>query len=536
MGYGRLVGAAIAACTTAVLTLPGTALAGTVDDSEPSTLALEAMSFDARQADVTAGPAMVTLTWTVTDADAAATKVRGRVILQQFAGAGPVGAPRTVSYSLTYDVPATVHASSGDARRSTYSYGFWVPRYGPADEVTWRVSEVTATDDRDGSLTLDGAALSGYHAELLVKELVDSSPAQVDYVDREPRVDYLYASGSPITLTYTVHISDQEAGFWEGRLFLAGPGNAKVSTPLRIVDTGYSRYCGASPVYGDDDVWCEVNLTLPADAPSGTWSVSAVVVTDNAGNEARITDVPRLPLGTTRNDVLSASGFAVDPAVVNNWRDAQMATLSMKPAGVRDGITSVTVVTDYHCYQTDTVPTLLPDGTVTVPIRVLPFWSSWINSCAIHGIALTDGAGDLAVYGQYYQGPPLDLVIRRVPDVTPPVALSATLRHPTVPASQTYVVALDVVVDTTLVAPVTQYSMTVYDARGWSVGGGSGGISAAPDGSLVLAAWTYSLAPGTYTVGFTLTDAGDLYTQYGYPGGVGQPAPSGPLVLTVTEG
>jgi hypothetical protein len=40
-----------------------------------------------------------------------------------------------------------------------------------------------------------------------------------------------------------------------------------------------------------------------------------------------------------------------------------------------------------------------------------------------------------------------------------------------------------------------------------------------------------TMAPGTYTVAFTLTDAGGLYTHYGYPNT--DPPPDGPLTFVV---
>jgi hypothetical protein len=45
-----------------------------------------------------------------------------------------------------------------------------------------------------------------------------------------------------------------------------------------------------------------------------------------------------------------------------------------------------------------------------------------------------------------------------------------------------------------------------------------------------------SLQVGTYTAGFTLDDAAGNSAQYGYPNGVGNPVPGGPLVLTVIDG
>ncbi|KQV14867.1 hypothetical protein [Kitasatospora sp. Root107] len=66
-------------------------------------------------------------------------------------------------------------------------------------------------------------------------------------------------------------------------------------------------------------------------------------------------------------------------------------------------------------------------------------------------------------------------------------------------------------------------SFTVYDANGVSHGGSGGGAGEGPDGKIHLSTQVY-LAPGRYTVGFTVTSSGGRSAQYGYPNGVGQPA------------
>ena len=90
--------------------------------------------------------------------------------------------------------------------------------------------------------------------------------------------------------------------------------------------------------------------------------------------------------------------------------------------------------------------------------------------------------------------------------------------------------------DVTSFVGVTGFSLTVYDASGASAGGADGGISSVTDGPLeLLVPLPRGLAPGVYTVGFMLTDAGGPHSQYGYPNGVGYPVPGGPLLITVTD-
>ncbi|MFI0898452.1 hypothetical protein [Streptomyces sp. NPDC020983] len=88
--------------------------------------------------------------------------------------------------------------------------------------------------------------------------------------------------------------------------------------------------------------------------------------------------------------------------------------------------------------------------------------------------------------------------------------------------------------DVTSLVGVNGYSVTVYDPQGVPVGGESSGVSSASGNPLVLnVPLRAALAPGVYAVGFTLTDAGGLRTQYGYPGGHGLPVPGGPLLIAV---
>jgi hypothetical protein len=68
---------------------------------------------------------------------------------------------------------------------------------------------------------------------------------------------------------------------------------------------------------------------------------------------------------------------------------------------------------------------------------------------------------------------------------------------------------------------VSGFSTTVYDSTGTPVPGDEefGGVSEGADGTVLLGVGLpYGMAPGTYTVGFSVTDAGGLTTSYG-PGG-----------------
>jgi hypothetical protein len=230
----------------------------------------------------------------------------------------------------------------------------------------------------------------------------------------------------------------------------------------------------------------------------------------------------------TRNDTVTASDFSLTPTEVNNWRDGQTITLSMRVAGAQQGLSSV-VLQQTGCAANTQTPAMAADGTVTIPI-----FFAFTEDCTVNGIAITDGAGNVAAYGSYYGLPPLNLATIRTPDTTKPVALTAVVSPSTRAADDpNHNVNVDITVDDDGLSPLSQYSVTFYDANGISVGGGSGGISQPPPGGVVHLLGVVNLVPGTYTVGFTIRDRAGNFSQYGYPNMPDHPAPSGPLVFTV---
>jgi hypothetical protein len=202
----------------------------------------------------------------------------------------------------------------------------------------------------------------------------------------------------------------------------------------------------------------------------------------------------------------------------------------MTVSGARQGISAIYVdfSSNSACLQRITAPTLNPDGTVSVPVLMFQIASG----CKVFGIAVLDGAGDLALYGTEYGAPDPGITIARVPDTTPPVATAASL-NPTMVSASTNPAFDTLTVDVDdAVAPVTEISATIFDASGNPVGGGFGGVSSTLTGPVTFSIPLSSLQPGVYTVAFQLIDAGGLASSYGYPNS--QPVPGGPLQLTVT--
>jgi hypothetical protein len=524
--------------TAAIASLAAVAAAGPASAAPASegqsTISLGSLGFAADTVDATNYPA-VDLTWTVVDHDTAATSIHGTIELRLFDGDKAVGPAKTYTWALQPVGDADVFADhywDTTAQNSSYTLTFVVPQYGPAEHVTWRVTRLTASDDRGNSRTSDGGALSDYDNSVAVTEFVDVANPELQAFGRGwGQLPDIFDNGGTLTLKYTFSIGEQ-AGFWKGKLKLTGPDGAKASTSFELVKANsYTWMCGDGQNYDNQWVQCDVSVTLPAKSPAGVWRVAGVELTDTVGHTGSNVVDSSTDVRTTRNKPLSASGFALSATQVDNWRKEQTVRVSMLTAGARGAVTSVRLVSS--CGQQGTTPAVAPDGTVSVEV-VVP---TILGRCAIDGIAIEDAAGDLALYGSHFGAPDLGLVVTRVPDTVPPVVLSASLPKATWTQTElqdAWGIGIDVVVDTSSPAPVNGYSTTIYDASGISVGGGYGGIQEGADGHLGLAAHTSRLPVGQYTIGFTLTDAADNSIGYGYPGK--NPAPNGPLILTVVAG
>jgi hypothetical protein len=516
--------AAAAASSLAVVLLPALPAA-----AAPA-VSLSAVAFSEAHVDTTAGPATVDLTWTARDSAPAATGIGGVVELGQFVGDTRVGPVRQVSWNIEPGL-GDVYAASGDIRESSYRYTFSVPQPGATAAATWRVIRITAKDDKSHT-----AKLIGTVAAFTVAQPADTSAPELTSAGVEwGQPTAIYDDGTGVTIKYLVYATD-DAGLWRGRLVLAGPEGRRIATPFAVKDVGgWALECGAGHDVYEPPTWatCGVPVTLPAGTPAGTWTVARVDLTDVNGNTRHISKPASTPVRVSHNDVVTATDFRLDPPVVDNWRTSKTSDLVFTPHGAVDGLKSVAVDSS-GCSVPSSTPAMRDDGTAAVTLVAATFTSS----CVIRGVALTDGAGHESFYGTAYGNADLGLTLTRVPDTTPPVALSAVLPKSTWTQSElatAWGIGIDVVVDNSSGAPVTGESATTYDYRGWSVGGGSGGVQEGPNGELGLAVHVGVLPVGTYTIGFTLTDAAGHNSAYGYPNRTTQP-PGGPLILTVVEG
>ncbi len=500
-------------------------------------LAVAGVAFGVDRVDARSGTATVHLTWTVTDRDRVAAQISGAVTVQQFSRGQAVGAARVFAYSLLDFGFVDTVAVSGNARRSSYDYPFLVPRAGPRELTSWRVVSVTAADDRGNARTVGAGELAGPRATLVARGVVDTTAPAVISVGGGP-VDesIVFDAGSGISGVYHVEIADAGSGFWKGRLTLTGPTGTTVTAPFRLVDGGAGTLtCGEDPGFSRSDTTCGVRVTVPTGSPAGRWEVTSIEVIDAAGNTGSGSAGPGVaPVQFTRNEVLSATDFTIGQRVVNNWRSNVRVPITLRPVGARGGITEFSIRTDNCGPGLIGDPITNPDGTMSVTWLISP----GVERCVVTGIKLVDGAGNVALYGDQYFAPPIDLSVTRVPDTTPPVALAATISPTSVKASELVnrtVLRLAVTVDTTSLAPINGYGADVFNAAGENVSTQFGGTGEGPGGTVEIFIDLTRFQPGTYTVAFKLDDAARLQTSYGYPSGTTRPVPGGPLILTVTD-
>ncbi|WFE26331.1 hypothetical protein O7623_23785 [Solwaraspora sp. WMMD791] len=490
-------------------------------------LDVASIAFDHPQVDVTQDYAAVNLRWTISNRSAKAQWVNGAVELRQFAGSEQVGQPHTVSYHLHWGQAQV--GGSGTAQESTYVYEFLVPRYASAAETVWRVTKVTIADDVAHARTVRDPG----PAALAVTQLVDAEGPVADhfYFDfGQPPA--FYDDGSGVTLRYRVQIVDDSA-FKKGKLVLAGPAGVRLTATFQLARSGSGWSCNGEATYDPTWLSCPISIVVPAGTPSGTWRVARLDLTDIWGN-TRTDTAPQgaAPVLVSRNDVVAASGFALTETQVNNWRQPASTALTFTPHGAVGGLASVEVDVSW-CSQPSRTPTAGDDGSFSVEIVV---HSSWIDSCRIEGVKLTDGAGNVALYGTTYGAPDLGLTVTRVPDQQAPVVLSATLPKATWTQQEVddaWGIGFDVTIEVDEFAPISNYSATIYDSTGVSRGGMYGGENDDGTGVFGLAVSTGGLEPGQYTIGFSLTDGAGNTSLWGYPNNAGNPIPDGPLVVTV---
>ncbi len=510
--------------------------------SDSDHLALTSLGFDKTSVDVSDGSyASSALRWTVTDTDPAATQTGGEIVVRQQGDAPDtyVGQSYVISFSSEQDTYGGATHVSGDASSSTWSFDFGVPQYAGAAHARWVVSTVSVFEsDTQARMLVSGSDLQHFGAGLDATEQISTVTPVYDlsiYSNFGGRPDYAYnANGGAVQ--YWVNVQDWQSGFWKGTVQLTGPGGRTLKGSFEMTNDGGQT---AWPCQHDiHQATCLALVDIPAGAPAGTYAVTSVSLTNNAGQTKDFTGLDLAPVSVTDNSRLTASGFTTTPASLNSWRGAAPFQVSLNVAGAQGGVSAIEVYFGgaQGCTQKSTTPTALGNGVYSVPATLPQSRNGSAASCSLSGIAVHDGAGGLALYGTDYAAPDPKVTVTSVPDTVAPTASSAKLNITTVALSkftdqQIYVTAH--VTEGT--APVNQLASYVYDSTGAVIGQESGGTGVAPDGTLRIDLdWPYGIEAGTYTIGFTITDAGWRSASYGTPGGL--PVPGGPLTLKVTEG
>ncbi len=506
-------------------------------------LAYTSISFAQNHVNASGGHVVVPLTWQLTDSNPNASYVSGEIDIR-LAGDSP-GKFIGRTYQIPYDINGSTDGTgtvtaTGTAQDSSYSYSFVVPQYANATDARWVVTRATAQDDQGETLSLSGYALDAFSATLNAKELADTTPATYQSVTLQPanpgQHPYVYDNGVDGMMGYSLIVQDQQSGFWEGTIQLRGPGGQKLDGSFEYTSSpALGESCGNSGASDDFDTACSVQITIPAGTAAGTWVVWSVTLVNNAGISMTYGNLNVDPIVVTGDSGgLSASGFTASPNPVDAWANlTNTVQITMAVTGAQQGVSAIYVDTvngPGDCEQLNTTPTVNPDGTVSAPIYM--FQGS--GACPISGIAIVDGAGNVALYGSEYNAPDPGVTITPEADTIAPTATSASLTPSSVPTSDVYsnpfTLTLQIV---TPVAPVNQLGILIYDSSGNLVYQSGGGVPDTFTGQLVNYFNLNEFLPaGTYTVGFTLTDAGRLSTSYGTPGG--QPMPGGPLQFTVT--
>ncbi|MBR7827254.1 hypothetical protein KDK95_13130 [Actinospica sp. MGRD01-02] len=527
---------ALAVAVALTAGVPAVAFAGSADGD----IRLSALDLSPATVDASTGSATANLTWTITDSNASASTVQGTVEIRQRAADGEFTGPAyDVPFGLTQTATGDVSANyPATAQSSSYSYTFQVPQYVAGTAAVWAVERVTASDDQSDSLDAGSATLNRFASSVTATELQDASVPKIANVsfDNADQPTYLYDVGVSPTVGYLIEVTSADAGFWHGELHLRNTAGRTLDAAFSL-QYGFdgSTSCGNGPDagvnWGASDVMCDVVVSIPAGSPAGTWTLDSVQLTDTAGAKAKYSHLGELPVQVTDDSKLQAGDFSLNPTSVNNWSSVQKIALSLTPTGATGGISTVVVDTNPGCGGSTTQsPAVSADGSLTVSISMPPIYQ---KQCSVTGIAVVDGAGDVAVYGSTFDGPALNLVANQIPDTSAPVALSASLSSPTTTSTQGELLSVDV----SSFAGVGEMDVEVYDSTtGTSAYYQYGGVTWTTSGTLKWGINLSGVAPGTYTVAFTLIDNGGLSTAYGYAPSASsnsQPMPGGPLQFTV---
>jgi hypothetical protein len=512
-------------------------MTGTSVAQETGTMAVTAMDFTPSRVDARPGGATVTLRWTMTDTTPESDGMSVRVQLRrQGATAGThVGVPLVGTYDVGSFGQAITLVPGSTPQRATYEWTVAVPQYAATTSAIWAVTRLEAWNTQGTSLDWDATRLRALGNTFKAKTLADEEGPAYDSLavvgEQQP---YLYAAENTSYMTYELDVRDAQSGVSGGTLTVTGPGGQQLTGSFAIEWTWWNGYDGCGYIeWGQTDARsCRVPVAFPAHAASGTWTVTRVALTDNAGNTSTYDNLSAAPVHVTSNDVLSADGFFASPNPVDTWRGEQTIKVGFRPHGDQGGVVSAVVDTDSAngCRQSSTTATTAADGTVSVNYRV----PRGVFTCRITGLIITDSTGNVALYGEKYRAPTTGLTVASAPNTVLPQIDRAILSPNTVPATGHYSdLQLTVNVSGTT-SGVNSYGLSLFDSEGQEIPVSSGGAALTFSGPLTISfPLPHNVVPGTYTVALRLSDQAWGSSSFGFPNSA--PFPGGPVTLTVTE-
>lgn len=493
-------------------------------------LAVTALEFSPRRVTATQlGGSGSTVIWTVTDTRRSASNVYGQLTI------GAPGATAGTYNSEVLDASFSLRGSSqadhkGNARKVTFTYSFQVPQFDKVAHPAWRVLSLTVRDNKGDKLVLSARQLRSFRANSMTStNNVDTGPPTIESFELASTLRPFVYSGShgSGSQSYSVCVFTWPAWLDQGTLWLSGPDSQRFSTSFSYSSQAPACSDPYTNAQGQEYV---IPVKFPAGLAPGTWTASKLQLMDSAGNVSTITSNLGAPVTVTGNQVLTADGFTATPNPANDWSGNATVTVSMNVAGASGGVSAVYL--DFAGEQPGQQVTCVssPGPLTPAPIgsneETVQFSMAYLTtSCQLDGIAIQDGDGHLALYGSEYGAPAPGLTVTQVPDTTPPVATSAGLSA----SAGQYTLTLGV---SAPVAPVNDVDVDVYNSQGQIQGsaGVNGGVPPTTDGTVSISGSTSSLAAGTYSVGFTIDDAGGLSSTYG-PGASTMP---GGQALTFT--
>jgi hypothetical protein len=145
---------------------------------------------------------------------------------------------------------------------------------------------------------------------------------------------------------YSFDVQDWMSGIWNGALEMAGPTGQTVSAPfvVRRPDHTPGGYDYGTLGVGDvhEQLWgFRVPVEFPTGSAPGVWHVTKVTVYHNADNVTVVTDPVTDTVTLTDDSALSASGFAISPAVLDGWTHDAYVTVTMSEANAVDGVSAI---------------------------------------------------------------------------------------------------------------------------------------------------------------------------------------------------